>query len=401
MRPGTADAGMFLERSHPSSVHGSRLIVASFSLHSDSASPPRLEFVQGETNELHRVTIEHTPFKIGRGETCDLRIESAQVSREHAQIYQRGSIWSIRDLGSTNGTLVNGKPIRESFLSDGDILAIAETEVTFVIASVTPFQRMATQPIKARQSAKLPAQHPAEISQMRASTEAILWQAIPLESESVVSLHSGQAEACFVRATRSRQPSEDFIGANGSGRRYRELIRRLSLETALIGAAANRIFVPTEIADFESPADFFSELQELREELGPNCGLGVSISLPEIEDTGALDHACREVHNANTRLGLINFQGSSSQVLELASCCPDYLVLCNKLLKGVAPGSPALRRLELVLTTCRQLGVKAVLPYWEDESTIAECEQLGYEFAMLPRTSDPKSERRHSVCLAS
>jgi len=373
--------------------------MASFSLHSAAPSTPRLEFLQGETGELHRVTIEHTPFKIGRGETCDLRIDSAQVSREHAQIYQRGGIWSIRDLGSTNGTQVNGKPVRESFLSDGDILLIAETEVTFVVSSVTPFQRMATQPIKARPSAKLPALLPAEISQMRALTETVLWQAIPLESEVVVSLHSGQTEARFVRVTQSPQLGEELVRSHAAARYYRELVRRLSLETTEAGTSTSPIFVPAEIADFESPENFLISLRELRDAAAPNRDVGISISLPEIEDTGALDQACREAHNAHIRLALINFQGSSSQVLELASCCPDYLVLCSKLLKGVGPTSPAMRRLELVLTTCQQLGIKAVLPHCEDENTIAECEKLGYEFGIQTRSVAPKLDHHSSVCL--
>jgi pSer/pThr/pTyr-binding forkhead associated (FHA) protein len=376
--------------------------MASFSLNSAApSSTPRLEFVQGATGELHRVTIEQTPFKIGRGETCDLKIDSAQVSREHAQIYQRGGIWSIRDLGSTNGTQVNGKPVRESFLADGDILLIAETELTFVVSSVTPFQRMATQPIKARPTAKLPAILPAEISQMRAATEAVLWQAIPLESEIAVSLHSGQIEACFVRTTQSPQQGEDFVRSHAAGKYYRELARRLSLEMADAGSSSGPIFVPTDISDFEATNDFFASLRELRNETDPNRDVGVSISLPEVEDTGALDQACREIHTANTRLALINFQGSSSQVLELASCCPDYLVLCSKLLKGVGPTTPAMRRLELVLTTCQQLGIKAVLPACTDENTIAECEKIGYEFAIQTRSAAPKLDHHSSVCLVT
>ena len=128
------------------------------------SSAPRLEFFQQGSDELQSVLIEHTPFKIGRCETSDLRIDSVEVSREHAQIFRRGSIWIIRDLGSTNGTKVNGKPIRESFLSDGDLLAIAETEVSFVAASVTPIQRMATQPIQPRESSKPMALMPPEIA---------------------------------------------------------------------------------------------------------------------------------------------------------------------------------------------------------------------------------------------
>ncbi len=143
------------------------LVVLHTSLANRPTSAPRLEFFQQGSDELQSVLIERTPFKIGRCETSDLRIDSVEVSREHAQIFRRGSIWIIRDLGSTNGTKVNGKPIRESFLSDGDLLAIAETEVSFVAASVTPIQRMATQPIQPRESSKPMALMPPEIAHLR------------------------------------------------------------------------------------------------------------------------------------------------------------------------------------------------------------------------------------------
>jgi hypothetical protein len=355
--------------------------------------------MQNGSAELHRVTIEHTPFKIGRCETSDLRIDSAQVSREHAQIYQRGGIWSIRDFGSTNGTQVNGKTVKESFLADGDILTIAEAEVTFVASSVTPFQRMATQPIQGRASTRLPSLLPAEISQIRALNEAVLWQAISLQVSEVVSLATGRCEACFVFSTRPTQPSSESLRSHTTSRRFRELTRRRSIELAQSSSRAGRVFIPADIADFEAPKDFFTDLRQLQDQLAANCELGISISLPEIEDTGALDAACREVHDAKKTLGLVNFQGSSSQVLELASCAPNYLVLCNKLLAGPVMSTPAVRRLELVLTTCRQLGIKAVLPCGADQATITQCEQLGYEFALQATSLNGKANQEKLACL--
>src|SRR6516165_72419 len=50
-------------------------------------------------------------FKIGRGETCHLRPNSEQVSREHAEFTLTADAVTVRDLGSRNGTLVNGKAL--------------------------------------------------------------------------------------------------------------------------------------------------------------------------------------------------------------------------------------------------------------------------------------------------
>ena len=197
------------------------------------------------SNELHRVTIDHSPFRIGRCETSDLQIDSVQVSREHAQIYQRGNIWAIRDLGSTNGTQVNGKPVRESFLSDGDILAIAETEVTFVASSVTPFQRMATQPIQPRESTKAAGAAASRNRRHASLTEATLWQAIPLELATVVSLVTGEVEACFAQLRKRRRTATQtiiLIALHAVGRHYRELARRRAIELAQPKRTAKRLF---------------------------------------------------------------------------------------------------------------------------------------------------------------
>ena len=64
-------------------------------------------------------------FKIGRGETCHLRPNSELVSREHAQFNISAEAVSVQDLGSRNGTLVNGKAITEACtLKDQDLVQV-------------------------------------------------------------------------------------------------------------------------------------------------------------------------------------------------------------------------------------------------------------------------------------
>ena len=58
-------------------------------------------------------------FKIGRGETCHLRPNSEQVSREHAEFTIDGDSVMVRDLGSRNGTLVNGKALTADVPAQG------------------------------------------------------------------------------------------------------------------------------------------------------------------------------------------------------------------------------------------------------------------------------------------
>ena len=120
-----------------------------------------------------------------------------QVSREHAELYRRGNIWSIRDLGSTNGTQVNGKRVRESFLSDGDILTIAETEshVRRLVGDAVPTNGDPTDSIS--RVAKRPVSLSLRDRHQTGLNEATLWQTIPLQTATIVSLDSGAVEACI------------------------------------------------------------------------------------------------------------------------------------------------------------------------------------------------------------
>jgi predicted component of type VI protein secretion system len=73
-------------------------------------------------------------FKIGRGETCHLRPNSEQVSREHAEFTINGDNVSVRDLGSRNGTLVNGKALTSEpcRLNDRDLVQVGP--LTFAVS---------------------------------------------------------------------------------------------------------------------------------------------------------------------------------------------------------------------------------------------------------------------------
>lgn len=61
---------------------------------------------------------------VGRKSDCALRIPTADVSRQHCEIKVLDDEITVRDLGSANGTYVNGKRIAEAILKPGDELAI-------------------------------------------------------------------------------------------------------------------------------------------------------------------------------------------------------------------------------------------------------------------------------------
>ena len=58
-------------------------------------------------------------------------VDDAGASRQHARILRTECGFVLTDLGSTNGTMVNGEPIQEHVLEHGDRITIGETELEF------------------------------------------------------------------------------------------------------------------------------------------------------------------------------------------------------------------------------------------------------------------------------
>lgn len=91
---------------------------------SDTA-PPHLTSVNGE-----KFFITQSVTKIGRGDQAEIQIEDSGISRLHCAIIL-GSEITIRDLGSTNGTMVDGRTVSETVILDGSIIKIGSTTLTF------------------------------------------------------------------------------------------------------------------------------------------------------------------------------------------------------------------------------------------------------------------------------
>ena len=80
--------------------------------------------------EVGRRALEET-LVVGRAPDCNVSIHDILLSRRHCQIVRVGSGWAVEDLGSKNGTRVGGQKIARHPLTDGTIIRIGKTLVTF------------------------------------------------------------------------------------------------------------------------------------------------------------------------------------------------------------------------------------------------------------------------------
>ena len=91
-----------------------------------SDSSPYLTSITGEEFKIMK-----SVTNIGRGEEADIQIDDTSVSRLHCAVVL-GSDVLIRDLGSTNGTVVDGNRVTESVLHDGSIIKIGNITLTYM-----------------------------------------------------------------------------------------------------------------------------------------------------------------------------------------------------------------------------------------------------------------------------
>ena len=71
---------------------------------------------------------------IGRESNCDIVIPDINASRTHAELrFEQPGVWVLTDLGSTNGTLVNGRQITSQVLQGGERIVMGTTNLQFVI----------------------------------------------------------------------------------------------------------------------------------------------------------------------------------------------------------------------------------------------------------------------------
>ena len=92
---------------------------------------PQLLVIGPNGEPAESISVTRDPVVIGRLSTNDVVLSDPNVSRRHAEVRRRGNEFIVVDLGSTNGTKVNGAGVRERRLADGDDITVGGTHIRF------------------------------------------------------------------------------------------------------------------------------------------------------------------------------------------------------------------------------------------------------------------------------
>lgn len=91
---------------------------------------PRLEMTGEDVAEACYL-LAMPVFRIGRAPACHLRLTEPSISAQHAEIQNTAEGCRLIDLESDNGTLVNGRRIRQHLLRDGDVIELPKTRLVY------------------------------------------------------------------------------------------------------------------------------------------------------------------------------------------------------------------------------------------------------------------------------
>ncbi|MFH1831159.1 MAG: sigma 54-interacting transcriptional regulator [Pseudomonadota bacterium] len=80
----------------------------------------------------NKITLDKNLIKVGKRGTNDLILTDKAVSRNHFEIEYQADSFLLRDLGSTNGTYLNGSRVKEAYLAPGDIIKVGNSTLEFM-----------------------------------------------------------------------------------------------------------------------------------------------------------------------------------------------------------------------------------------------------------------------------
>ncbi|TFC02651.1 DUF2662 domain-containing protein [Cryobacterium adonitolivorans] len=90
----------------------------------------------------HRHQLVKSRTVIGRGSDADITIDDTGTSRRHVEIIWDGARAQVRDLGSTNGSQLNGSPVKQAILDPDSVITIGRTSIVFRVVAQAGAERI-------------------------------------------------------------------------------------------------------------------------------------------------------------------------------------------------------------------------------------------------------------------
>jgi pSer/pThr/pTyr-binding forkhead associated (FHA) protein len=352
-------------------------------IRSPSFCTPVLEQYPEEGGAPVRTPILSTPFSIGRDDAADLRIDSRRVSRHHAVINCEGGIYSIDDLGSTNGTFVNGERVSEAKLHSGDILVFGDAEFTFSVPQSELASSLATQIMDSSGRREPGNAIENTIYLVRRMHAMLINRCLRVRFEPIVRLDQGSVFGHEMIDGLSEAPSN--LAANQHRlmqidcqltSRLRQLQRMIAAEEASELPAGVHVFLPIVGSEIGSQR-LIESLVDLGHVVSPNKRLVIVVPHDNISNNSYLDQLYEQVRDLG--LGIAYGEYAAGQIPGSGNEInrPDFVKMARVLTCGIHGAPAQQQRVERIVRNAHNVGCQVIATGISCEEDAVCCRQLG------------------------
>jgi EAL domain-containing protein (putative c-di-GMP-specific phosphodiesterase class I) len=345
------------------------------------------------------IALEPLPFRIGRLRDCQVVLNSPSVSRAHAEIYLEGDTLSLRDMGSTNGTFLNGARLKEpATLHSGDILHFGEVE----------FRVAVSHSIDHSTDTFMTLQSPMELSSLlprheKEFLELLNGRHFRTLFQPIVDLSSG-LPAAYEAVGRGTHPGlpiapmELFQVADRLGKSP-ELSHLLRMAAAGEGAklpGRPRLYLNLHPSETFQPR-LMECLEELRRDF-PELPITIEISEKALVEPGRMRQFKSDLKGLGMCLAYDDFGAGQARILELIQAPPDVLKFDMALVRGLHEAPPTTRKMLCSLVSMSaDLGVETLAEGIECEGERVACQETGFTYGQGFYLGPPTSLRDSSA----
>jgi EAL domain-containing protein (putative c-di-GMP-specific phosphodiesterase class I) len=331
--------------------------------------------VGNDEEEVQTIPLATSPFRVGRRAGLSLSISSASVSREHAEIIQKRDVLTLIDLGSTNGTYVNGARLTAPHrLMAGDLIHFGDVGFSLMCGQ----QKRSTHTVAADPSQWVSAM--CQFDRLFDDGNAMpFYQPIVALANGSVIGYEVLARSCIKGL---EHPNEMFVVAD----RFRQVMElsRLFRSKGVQGASAfsgsPNLFLNTHPADLGSP-QLLPSLAELR-----NGSQGQPLTL-EVHEAAMIDSRSMKELRARLRdldIGLAydEFGAGYQRLIELFEVPPDVLKFDGRFVRDIHHAAKSKRTiLAGLVKMVRELEVAPLAKCVETREESEACIDLGFVYA--------------------
>ena len=330
-----------------------------------------------------RMELKQLPSMVGRDPKLPVAIVRSEISRNHAEFFERGGELFLRDMGSTNGTFVNHRQLQgEAALRHGDVIHFASYEVRLLeendVTSLGDESSMTMLNVMPMGN-KLPT----GLSELQLLLNE---KAIRAQFQPIVTL-DGSLYGYEVLGRGSREdlpvsPMELFRIAEsitGKAAELSKLMRDCGVMQACEQSASNRLFMNTHPAEMKDMDYLLGSVRRLREQY-PALPMVLEIHEDAITDVALMKRFANELIAMDVELAFDDFGAGQARLMEMVDIPVKYVKFDLALIRGLHNAPESKRKMVSALAAMtRAMGIQALAEGVEFEEELALCESMQFD----------------------